>query len=77
MIYAFDHFQLDTRRGELRHLDHEVSLEPRAFALLCLLVQNHDRLVSKDEVLEIMQLARRFPNYRSREDAVMGRKPES
>ncbi|MGI9325164.1 MAG: winged helix-turn-helix domain-containing protein, partial [Pseudomonadales bacterium] len=52
MIYAFDQFRLDLQRGELRRNDAELSLEPRAFALLCLLIENHDRLVSKDEVLE-------------------------
>ena len=50
--YAFDRFQLDVGRGELILGDQEVPLEPRMCALLCLLVENHDRLVSKDELLE-------------------------
>ena len=27
-------------------------MEPRAWSLLCLLVENHDRLVTKDEIIE-------------------------
>jgi len=52
MRLEFDDFVLDTRRGDLRAGGQEQALEPRAFGLLCLLVENHDRLVSKDEILE-------------------------
>jgi len=52
MQFLFEEFSLDIRRGDLRLGDEERPLEPRAFALLCLLVENHDRLVSKDEILE-------------------------
>ena len=52
MQFAFEEFVLDTRKGELRRGEEEQPLEPRAFGLLCLLVENHDRLVSKDEILE-------------------------
>lgn len=52
MQLQFEDFLLDTRRGDLRLGEHERPLEPRAFSLLCLLVENHDRLVSKDEILE-------------------------
>ena len=52
MQLLFEDFLLDTRRGDLRLGDDERPLEPRAFSLLCLLVENHERLVSKDEILE-------------------------
>ena len=52
MRFVFDEFELNTRRGELRAGSDERALEPRAFALLCLLVENHDRLISKDEIVE-------------------------
>jgi DNA-binding winged helix-turn-helix (wHTH) protein len=52
MKFLFADFVLDTRRGDLRVGETERPLEPRAFNVLCLLVENHDRLVSKDEILE-------------------------
>lgn len=52
MIYRFDEFELDTLKVELRHAGETHSLEPQVFMLLCLLVENADRLVSKDEIVE-------------------------
>jgi DNA-binding winged helix-turn-helix (wHTH) protein len=52
MKLLFDDFVLDTRRGDLRFGESEQPLEPRAFNVLSLLVENHDRLVSKEEILE-------------------------
>ena len=52
MKLVFEDFELDTRRGDLRCGDGEQPLEPLAFNMLCLLVENHDRLISKDELLE-------------------------
>jgi DNA-binding winged helix-turn-helix (wHTH) protein/tetratricopeptide (TPR) repeat protein len=52
MRFVFAEFELDTRRGDLRQGGQELSLEPRAYALLCLLVENHDRLVTRDEIVE-------------------------
>jgi TolB-like protein/DNA-binding winged helix-turn-helix (wHTH) protein len=52
MIYQFGPFELDLATVELR-VDGEVrSLEPQVFALLALLIENRDRLVSKDEIVE-------------------------
>lgn len=52
MIYGFGPFELDTARVELR-ADGEVRpLEPQVFALLALLVENRERLVSRDEIIE-------------------------
>ena len=52
MIYAFDRFELDLATVELRAGGEVVELEPQVFALLALLVENGDRLVSKDEIIE-------------------------
>jgi DNA-binding winged helix-turn-helix (wHTH) protein/tetratricopeptide (TPR) repeat protein len=52
VYYQFDNFDLDTQRAELRRGAHNVAIEPKVYRLLCLLVSNHDRLVSKDEVIE-------------------------
>lgn len=52
MIYRFQGFELDTARGLLLHGDAEIGLEPRAFSLLCHLVENRDRVITKDEAVE-------------------------
>lgn len=52
MLYCFDNFQLDTDSFELRHDGTPVFLEPKVLALIALLVENRDRLVSKDELIE-------------------------
>ncbi|MEM8651588.1 MAG: alpha/beta fold hydrolase [Pseudomonadota bacterium] len=52
MIYAFDEFELDTAKVELRCNCNPVAIEPQVFALLHLLVENADRMVSRDEIIE-------------------------
>lgn len=52
MIYRFGDFELDTGKVELRSAGEAVAIEPQVFALLLLLVENRDRMVSKDEVIE-------------------------
>jgi TolB-like protein len=52
MIYQFGPFELDLSTVELRVDGKPCSVEPQVFALLVLLVENHDRLVSKDEIIE-------------------------
>ena len=52
MIFRFDHFELDTARFELRKRGANHPLEPQVLALLVLLVEHRDRLVSKDEIFE-------------------------
>lgn len=54
MRYDFGDFTLDTDIGQLSHAGEEVQVEPRAFTLLCHLVANSDRLVSKDELVEVI-----------------------
>src|SRR5260221_7372167 len=52
MIYQFGPFELDMARVELRHGDKACCLEPQVFALLALLVENCERLVSKEEIID-------------------------
>ena len=52
VIYRFAEFELDLARAELRANGEARALEPQVFALLALLVENRDRLVSRDEIFE-------------------------
>jgi TolB-like protein len=52
MIYRFDGFELDRGTLELRRDGAVVPIEPQVFALLLLLVENRERLVSRDEIIE-------------------------
>src|SRR5262252_2188879 len=52
MLYRFGSFELDLAAVELRVGGNALSLEPQVFGLLALLVENRDRLVSKDEIVE-------------------------
>jgi DNA-binding winged helix-turn-helix (wHTH) protein/Tfp pilus assembly protein PilF len=52
MIYQFGEYELDLATFELRADGKVCNLEPQVFALLALLVENRERLVSKDEILE-------------------------
>lgn len=52
MRYIFGDYTLDTARRELYHLETPIPLEPKAYQVLSYLVQNHDRLVTRDELLE-------------------------
>jgi TolB-like protein len=52
MIYQFGAFELDMATVELRKDDKTLCLEPQVFALLALLVENRERLVSKEEIID-------------------------
>ena len=52
MIYRFERFELDLARGELRAGGEPCPLEPQVFALLAMLIENRERLVSRDELIE-------------------------
>ena len=52
MIYAFNQCRLDSGRFQLTRGDETVSVEPLVFDLLVYLVENRDRVVSRDELLE-------------------------
>jgi formylglycine-generating enzyme required for sulfatase activity len=51
-IFQFDRFELDLTRGCLRANDRTIDLRPKALEVLCCLVQNAGRLVSKQELFE-------------------------
>lgn len=52
MTYEFGPYTLDPERYELARGSEVVPTEPQVFALLEFLIKNHDRVVSKDEVIE-------------------------
>ena len=51
MQFVFPDHTLDTNLRELRRGPEVVALEPQVFDLLTYLVQNHDRVVSKDDLI--------------------------
>ena len=50
MIYSCDDIEIDTDQFELRRGGVVHKVEPQVFALIELLVSNHGRIVSKDEL---------------------------
>ena len=52
MQFVFGDYALDVGRRELRHGVGLVAIEPQVFDLLVYLLQNRDRVVSKDDLLE-------------------------
>lgn len=52
MIYVFRQFELDTDRMALRADGAAIAVEPQVFALLRLLIENRDRMVGKEEIVE-------------------------
>jgi DNA-binding winged helix-turn-helix (wHTH) protein len=52
MIFSFGAYQLDTATAELRCNGAALPVEPQVLAVLRLLIEQRDRLVSKDELLE-------------------------
>lgn len=51
-LYRFSDFELDTARFQIRRRGEVVTAEPQVFDVLHYLVRHHDRVVSKDELLE-------------------------
>src|SRR5215470_3254354 len=51
-MLRFEGYTLDIERHSLRTADREVALRPKSFELLRYLVENPDRLVTKDELLK-------------------------
>ncbi|MAZ03279.1 MAG: hypothetical protein CMN56_09090 [Sneathiella sp.] len=54
MIYLFEDFEFDISRMELRRRGSVIPIEPQVFSLLELLITQHNRFVSKDEINEIV-----------------------
>ena len=51
MFYSFENYFLDTDRRELKQGSELIVLEPQVFDLLVYLVENRERVVSKDDLL--------------------------
>src|SRR5450755_1923988 len=51
MIFSFGDNRLDIDRRELRRAEAPVHLEPQVFDLLVYLLENRDRVVSKDDLI--------------------------
>ncbi len=51
MVFMFSDYTLDVDRRELRRGSEPVPVEPQVFDLLILLIQNRDRVVSKDDLI--------------------------
>jgi len=51
VIYSFDNFSLDISRRILLLGEQPITLTPRIFDMLAYLVQHHDRMVTKEELL--------------------------
>src|SRR6202035_3983776 len=50
MQFIFDNHRLDTERRELHRGSERIAVEPQVFDLLIYLLQNRDRVVSKDDM---------------------------
>lgn len=53
-LYRFGAFTLDTQTYELRRNGAAVPVEPQVFSLLTHLIENRDRVVSKDELIKVV-----------------------
>ena len=51
MLYCFEAYTLDTDTRELKRGHEAVALEPQVFDLLVYLIENRDRVVSKDDLI--------------------------
>lgn len=54
MSYIFDDFELDTLNFELRLKGESQALEPQVFNLLAYLLKNHERIISKTELMDTL-----------------------
>ena len=51
MLFLFNNFALDNERRELRARGALVPVEPQVFDLLVYLIENRERVVSKDDLI--------------------------
>jgi len=51
LLYSFEGYLLDTGRRELKHGAEPIALEPQVFDLLVFLIENRERVVSKDDLI--------------------------
>src|SRR5436309_15886672 len=52
MAYVFGAYRLDPQRYELTHAGAPIPLRPKVFQVLAYLLAQHERVVSKEELLE-------------------------
>ena len=60
MLYLFENHVLDTDRRELRRGTMPVVIEPQVFDLLAYLIQQRERVVSKDDLIATIWKGRRI-----------------
>src|SRR5262250_1512613 len=65
-MFQFQGYTLDIARHSLRAADREVALRPKNFELLRYLVENPDRLVTKEELLKAI-----WPNVTVTDESLM------
>src|ERR1700722_7964864 len=51
-MFRFEDYTLDVARGSLRNNDREVELRPKSFEVLCYLVENAGRLITREELIK-------------------------
>jgi DNA-binding response OmpR family regulator len=51
IVYAFEDYELDVHRCELRYAGKLVKIEPQVLNVLAYLIQDRDRVVTKEELL--------------------------
>ena len=64
MQFHFSDHVLDARLRELTRAGENVGVEPQVFDLLVYLVENRNRVVSKDDLMEASGTAASSPNRR-------------
>jgi adenylate cyclase len=65
-MFKFEGYTLDVAHSSLRTADREIPLRPKSFDVLRYLVENADRLVTKDELIRAI-----WPNVIVTDDALM------
>ena len=53
-LYTFDDFQVDLQRRELSRAGELLPVEPQVFDLLCLLIENRHRIMSRDDIAAVV-----------------------
>jgi adenylate cyclase len=64
-MFQFEGYTLDTARNSLRAGDREIALRPKSFELLRYLLENADRLVTKEELLKAI-----WPNVAATDESL-------
>jgi DNA-binding winged helix-turn-helix (wHTH) protein len=64
MIFSFAEYNIDIERRELRNAEILVHVEPQVFDLLVYLLENRDRVVSRDDLIGSVWATGSFRNRR-------------